>query len=41
MLSVQRIPSVNNTELLIMNELQDDEYRHMLQMLNKEQKEFF
>ena len=41
MLSVLRIPSVNNTELLIMNELQDDEYRHMLQMLNKEQKEFF
>ena len=41
MLSVQRIPSVNNTELLIMNELQDDEYRHMLQMLNKDQKEFF
>ena len=41
MLSVQRIPSVNNTELLIMNELQDDEYRHLLQMLNKEQKEFF
>jgi len=24
-----------------MNELQDDEYRHMVQMLNKEQKEFF
>ena len=41
MLSVLRIPSVNNTELLIMNELQDDEYRHLLQMLNKEQKEFF
>ena len=24
-----------------MNELQDDEYRHLVQMLNKEQKEFF
>ena len=24
-----------------MNELQDDEYRQMVQMLNKEQKEFF
>ena len=36
------IPSVDlNTESLILNELQDDEYRHMVQMLNKEQKEFF
>ena len=34
MLSVLRIPSVNNTELLIMNELQDDEYRHMLHVTN-------
>ena len=32
------IPSVDNTEPLIMNELQDNEYRHMVQMLNKEQK---
>ena len=37
-----RIPSVDlNTQPLIMNELQDDEYRHMVQMLNIEQKEFF
>ena len=36
------IPSVDlNTEPLILNELQDNEYRHMVQMLNKEQKEFF
>ena len=36
------IPSAySNTEPLILNELQDDEYRHMVQMLNKEQKEFF
>ena len=36
------IPSVDSTtEPLIMNELQDDEYRTMVQMLNKEQKEFF
>lgn len=35
------IPSVENTEPLIMNELPDDEYRHMVQTLNKEQKEFF
>ena len=35
------IPSVDNTEPLVMNELQDNEYRHMVQMLNKEQKEFF
>ena len=36
------IPSADlNTEPLIMNELQDDEYRHMVQMLNKEQKGFF
>ena len=27
--------------LLIMNELPDDEYRHIVQTLNKEQKEFF
>ena len=31
----------SNTEPLILNELQDDDYRHMVQMLNKEQKEFF
>ena len=24
-----------------MNELQDNEYKHMVQILNKEQKEFF
>ena len=35
------IPSVDNTEPLIMNELPDDEYRHVVQTLNKEQKEFF
>ena len=36
------IPSVDlNTEPLIMNELQDDEYRHIVEMLNREQKEFF
>ncbi|XP_048584895.1 uncharacterized protein LOC125567916 [Nematostella vectensis] len=35
------IPSVDNTETLIMNELPDDEYRCMVQTLNKEQKEFF
>ena len=36
------IPSAySNTEPLILNELQDDEYRHMVQILNKEQKEFF
>ena len=32
------IPSVNNSEPLIMNELPDDEYRHLVQTLNKEQK---
>ena len=36
------IPSADsNTEPLILNELPDDEYRHMVEMLNKEQKEFF
>ncbi|PFX16125.1 hypothetical protein AWC38_SpisGene19627 [Stylophora pistillata] len=35
------IPSVNNSEPLIMNELPDDEYRHIVQTLNKEKKEFF
>lgn len=35
------IPSVDNTESLIMNELPDDEYRHIVQTLNKEQKGFF
>lgn len=35
------IPSVNNSEPLIINELPDDEYRHIVQTLNKEQKEFF
>lgn len=34
------IPSVDNSEPLTMNELPDDEYRHMVQTLNKEQKEF-
>ena len=32
------IPSVDNSEPLTMNELPDDEYRHMVQTLNKEQK---
>ena len=27
--------------LLILNELQDYEYRHMVQILNKEEKKFF
>jgi len=35
------ISSVDNSEPLTMNELPDDEYRHMVQTLNKEQKEFF
>ena len=36
------IPSVDmNTVPLTMNELPDDEYRTIVQMLNKEQKEFF
>ena len=35
------IPSVDNTEPLILNELQDDEYRSIVQTLNREQKEFF
>ena len=35
------IPSVDNSEPLTMNELPDDEYRHIVQSLNKEQKEFF
>ena len=36
------IPSTaSNTEQLILNELQDHDYRNMTQMLNKEQKEFF
>lgn len=36
------IPSVDaNYAPLIQSELQDEEYRHMVQMLNKEQKEFF
>ena len=36
------IPSADsNTESLIFNELQDNEYRNMVQMLNKGQKEFF
>ena len=36
------IPSADsNTEPLILNELQDDEYRNMVQTLNKERKEFF
>ena len=30
-----------NTEQLLLNEVPDDEYRHIVQMLNKEQKEFF
>ena len=36
------IPSTaSNSEQLILNELQDQDYRNMTQMLNKEQKEFF
>ena len=36
------IPSADlNIEPLILNELSDDEYRQMVQTLNKEQKEFF
>lgn len=36
------IPSVDSrSEPLILNELPDDEYRCMVQTLNKEQKEFF
>ena len=36
------IPSVDlHTEPLLMNELQDDEYRNLVQSLNKERKEFF
>ena len=35
------IPSADNTEPLILNEVPDDEYRLMVQTLNKEQKEFF
>ena len=30
-----------NTDQLILNKVPDDEYRHMVQTLNKEQKEFF
>lgn len=36
------IPSVDlNHEPLLLYEMQDDDYRHMIQTLNKEQKEFF
>lgn len=36
------IPSIDsNSEPLILNELEDNEYRHLTQMLNKKQKEFF
>ena len=36
------IPSTaSNSEQLILNELQDRDYRQMVQKLNKEQKEFF
>ena len=36
------IPSTSlNTEPVILNELPDDQYREMVQMLNTEQKEFF
>ena len=35
------IPSAElNTEPLILNEMQDDEYRNMIESLNREQKEF-
>ena len=36
------IPSIDsNSEPLILNELEDNEYRHLVKMLNKKQKEFF
>ena len=36
------IPSIDsNSEPLILNELEDNEYRHLVQMLNKKQKKFF
>ena len=36
------IPSTAaNSEQPILNEVSDDEYRHMVQILNKEQKQFF
>ena len=36
------IPSTQvSTEPLVLNEIQDDEYRMMIQKLNREQKEFF
>ena len=36
------IPSIDsNSEPLILNELEENEYRHLVQMLNKKQKEFF
>ncbi|PFX15510.1 ATP-dependent DNA helicase PIF1 [Stylophora pistillata] len=36
------IPSADlNHEPLVLNEMQDEDYRHIVQMLNKEQKEFF
>ena len=36
------IPSTaTNSEQLTLNEVSDDEYRHMVQILNKEQKQFF
>ena len=35
------IPSADlNHEPLVLNEMQDEDYRHMVQTLNKEQKEF-
>ena len=33
--------SISTTDQLILNEVPDEEYRNMVQMLNKEQKEFF
>ena len=36
------IPSTQqNNELLILNEMPDDDYRGLVQMLNKKQREFF
>ena len=36
------IPSADlNHEPLVLNEMQDEDYRHIVQMLNKDQKEFF
>ena len=38
---IAAVDEMPNTDQLILNEVPDDEYRHMVQTLNKEQKEFF